>query len=193
MDSAELLAQLADIHLPAPVSYWPPAPGWWLLAVLLLVGLWFGIRRALAIWRRRRFCGQALIELERVFDAFAAVADDDADAARLRYVNAFNSVLRRVALTHFPNAAVAGLGGEDWVRFLRANGNCASLDRELALALSHGRFQPSIDVDAGKLHSFGREWVRSMYLRRGLARSWPQERQEQERAAAGLEVSRSDA
>ncbi|MXY89168.1 MAG: DUF4381 domain-containing protein [Gammaproteobacteria bacterium] len=192
MDSAELLNQLADIHLPEPVGLWPPAAGWWILAVLLLAGLYFGGRKAIAFWRRRRFCAHALMELDRIYDEYATDEAGDPDAARLHYVNALNSVLRRVALVHFPNSAVAGLGGEDWLRFLRANGNCMNLDRELAAALSHGRFQPTISVDADSLHVFGREWIRSMYLSRKSGRrsgSRPQRNQ----TTGGLKVSGSDA
>ncbi len=166
MDSAELLAQLADIHLPAAPGWWPPAPGWWALAALLAAGLCFGGRAALAGWRRRRYCAHALLELDRISDEFAAAGPDELEAARLRHANALNSVLRRVALTHFPDAAVASLGGDDWLRFLRANGNCARLDRESAAALRRGRFQPAVAVDAGDLHDFAREWIRSVYLRR---------------------------
>ena len=36
------LVNLKDIHLPPPVSFWPPAPGWWILAVLLITSLFFG-------------------------------------------------------------------------------------------------------------------------------------------------------
>ena len=39
MNPQDPLAQLRDIHLPEPVSWWPPAPGWWLLAVLVLIAL----------------------------------------------------------------------------------------------------------------------------------------------------------
>ncbi|MXX06135.1 MAG: DUF4381 domain-containing protein [Gammaproteobacteria bacterium] len=188
MDSAELLNQLADIHLPEPVGLWPPAAGWWILAVLLLAGLYFGGRKAIAFWRRRRFCAHALMELDRIYDEYATDEAGDPDAARLHYVNALNSVLRRVALVHFPNSAVASLGGKDWLRFLRASGNCMNLDRELAAALSHGRFQPTISVDADSLHVFGREWIRSMYLRRRSG-SRPQRNQ----TTGGLKVSGSDA
>ena len=30
------LAELRGYHPPDPVSWWPPAPGWWLLALLIL-------------------------------------------------------------------------------------------------------------------------------------------------------------
>ena len=192
MDSTELLSQLADIHLPEPVGLWPPAAGWWILTALVLAGLYFGGRKAIAVWRRRRFCAHALLELERIYDEFAASEAGDADAARLRYVNALNSVLRRVALVHFPNSAVASLGGEDWLRFLQANGNCMSLDRELATALSHGRFQPTISVDADSLHVFGREWIRSMYLSRKSGRR-SGGRPQRNQTTGGLKVSGSDA
>ena len=45
MDSEELLAQLADIHLPLAVSYWPPAIGWWVLVLVLLAGMYKLVQR----------------------------------------------------------------------------------------------------------------------------------------------------
>ena len=38
------LDQLAPLIDPEPISWWPPAPGWWLLGLALLLGL-------AALWR----------------------------------------------------------------------------------------------------------------------------------------------
>ena len=57
MNNPDPLAQLRDIHLPDPISGWPPGPGWWLLALLLLtvlavLGTWLWRRRRENAWRR---------------------------------------------------------------------------------------------------------------------------------------------
>ena len=36
MNTPDPLAQLRDIHLPEPVSWWPPALGWWLVAMTVM-------------------------------------------------------------------------------------------------------------------------------------------------------------
>ncbi len=100
------LAQLHDIHLPAPVSWWPPAPGWWAMAILslLVVGLgYLGYRRH----RRNRWRRSALTALSQLRDS--------APEALPRQLSV---LLRRVAVSRFPRHEVAGLTGQDWLTFL---------------------------------------------------------------------------
>lgn len=163
MDSEDLLSQLADIHLPEPVSFWPPAPGWWVLAVLLLIAgvlfwRWYARRYA-----RQEVCRQALAELQRCYERYADTPEMDTDARKLQFTNDVNSVLRRVALVHFPNRGVASLGGQEWVDFIRQNGDSSGLDDQLAAALSYGRFQTRCDVDVDALNNLGRTWIKSLY------------------------------
>ena len=163
MDSEELLSQLADIHLPAEVSFWPPAPGWWVLAVLLLIGLAFIGHKLRQQAQRRKICQFALAELERCLNDYASADSTDPDASLLRYVNEVNSVLRRVALVHFPDTNVAGLGGRAWVDFIRQKGDSSLLNEQIASALSQGRFQTRVDVDSQALYELGRSWINSLY------------------------------
>jgi hypothetical protein len=106
----EWLAQLAPSHAPPPASWWPLAPGWWGLAILIVAA----IVGMLVWWRRRpmRLRRAALRELKQL----EAAADDAALACGLQ------QLVRRFAVARFGRAAVAGLSGERWIGFVVAHG-----------------------------------------------------------------------
>jgi hypothetical protein len=93
-----------------------------------------------------------------------AEIDSSDPGNQLRYVNEVNSVLRRVALVHFPHAKVASLGGKAWVDFIRQKGDSSELNDEIAAALSFGRFQTHCEVDVDKMNDLGKAWITSLYL-----------------------------
>lgn len=104
------LAGLKDIHLPAPVSFWPPAPGWWMLAglllVLALIALWLE-------WRRRQTLAYQAIQ------TLKAIGRDKARYRDARAVAAEAALLmRRVLVSQKGRADAAALVGADWRRFL---------------------------------------------------------------------------
>lgn len=169
MDSADPLSQLADIHLPEPIGFWPPAPGWWVLLVLLIVVAFVFYRRYLATWKQKRICNFALRELDKCVAEFrraSAVPDGDKDSAKLNFVNEVNAVLRRVALKHYPQDLPASLGGDHWIAFLRHHGDASLLDDTLAHTLSQGRFARHWDVDDAALYRMAHQWITSLYLAR---------------------------
>ena len=160
MDSEELLAQLADIHLPAEISFWPPAFGWWILALLLLIAGSFATRKLYEKAERRKACQYALAELENCLEKL----DESAGQKKLlRYVNDVNTVLRRVALAKFPESNPGSLVGETWIAFIRRTGNSSQLDDQLSAALSHGRFRKQLEVDSQALNQMARSWILSVY------------------------------
>jgi len=100
---------LRDISLPDPVPWWPPAPGWYALAVLLVgLGVWayWRYRRRAAANRYRR---QALAELDALVKVLEKKGGRHEVAARLP------ALLKRVALHVEPRASVAGLTGAAWL------------------------------------------------------------------------------
>ncbi|MEX1197065.1 MAG: DUF4381 domain-containing protein [Pseudohongiellaceae bacterium] len=162
MDS-DPLSQLADIHLPQQVGLWPLAPGWWILLCLLAALAVWGIILLRRRLHHRNLRLHALAELQRCRDALHS--SPDADSAQIDYLNAVNTVLRRVALAHYPRSTVAGLTGRAWVDFLRSHGTLP-LGEDTARALSEGRFAPRCDVDPDALQEAAGQWINSQYLSR---------------------------
>jgi len=105
-DAADL-SHLADIVVPPPVSWWPPAPGWWILGAGLVLALVIIALVAVRRYRRNAYRRAALAELA----AIGSVADPAGAAA-------VSSVLKRAALVAYPRADVAALTGENWLAFL---------------------------------------------------------------------------
>jgi hypothetical protein len=152
-EDAQLLAQLRDIHGAADPGWWPPAPGWWALALLLSLGLALALRalaHRLAVARRRRRWLQALDALER--EANPAERPHD-------YLAGLNRLFRAVAVKAFPGTGCARLQGFEWVAFIRSllpEGPAAdSLE-----ALASGPYEPAPQFDAAALREQARAWVR---------------------------------
>jgi hypothetical protein len=119
--SADWLAQLALEHAPLPPGWWPPAPVWWIAALLCVcaIGVWCWWRFAPRVLRGRAWRRTALEELERI-----RAGANGAEAP------AIQRLLRRYALTVFDRGRVAPLTGEVWVRFLAEHGGTAFADGE---------------------------------------------------------------
>jgi hypothetical protein len=69
--ASDPLAQLRDIHLPEPVSWWPPAPGWWILALLALCVVVTGAILVSRHYRNNTYRRQALAALENSYQQSA--------------------------------------------------------------------------------------------------------------------------
>ncbi len=146
------LAGLRDIHLPATVNWWPPAPGWWALAAALALGLALAVWLVLR-WRRGRVRRAALRELRALETAYAEAGDAGAFAADL------SRLLRRYALQRFPRREVAGLTGQDWLRFLDTTGGRGQFAEGPGRALTIAPYRPPQSLDVPALAGLGRRWI----------------------------------
>ena len=116
MDKQSALAQLKDIHLPNSIGWWPPAPGWWfIMLVVALFMAWISWRSWLWWWamKPKRQALKILDQLETQSKGNVPAGDICAQVSQL---------LRRVALTYYPTNQVAGLKNDDWIIFLNSHG-----------------------------------------------------------------------
>jgi hypothetical protein len=153
------LADLRDWHFPEPVSWWPPAPGWWLLtAVFLLLAVWLA-RRLVRRHRQGAPARRALLELSALRAGLAASGDTRAYAAGL------SGLLRRLALARFPRDQVAGLIGQAWLDFLDATGGGKGFRQGPGQALAGLAFDGDVgDVgrpDPDALAELVATWIRA--------------------------------
>jgi hypothetical protein len=143
--------ELRDIHLPADPSWWPPAPGWWLLALLclgliVLAVVW--IRRRLA---RRRWRQRVCSELDRIAAEHAAAPDP------LRLATGISQLLRRASRLLDPQAAA--LRGEAWLGFLDSAIGGEEFSKGAGRVLLEGPYQRTASCDADALIRLTRQWL----------------------------------
>ncbi len=151
--SARELAQLRDIHLPKPIGWWPLAPGWYWLAVLILMLFMTGIFFITRHYINGRAKRQALHLLASYQYQYQRDLNAPSTAARL------SELLKRVALVYFPRTKVASLQGEEWIAFL--NSTSKGLDFEkVRTELLDMPYQPSLSNDLNLFIKMVRNWIK---------------------------------
>ena len=144
---------LRDVHEGIAPEWWPPAPGWWLMAALSLVV----IAGLLWLWRNRRRQTPrrvALAELTRLRGDFQRDGDGTAIAVGI------STLLRRLALTHFPRSQVAGLVGDAWLQFLDRTGGNNQFSAGPGRALIRAPYRPTEAFEIEALLNVAETWIK---------------------------------
>jgi hypothetical protein len=152
-NSGDVLSTLHDIHAAPLPSLWPPAPGWWIVAVLSLLLIVFMARWGTAVYRRRQRRRQALQRLLKLYQACQSDRDAHTFAAEL------SILLRRVALTLYPRHQVAGLSDDEWLRFLDDTGGQGRFQQGSGQQLISAPYMSSPNVDSDALYILARHWI----------------------------------
>ncbi len=143
--------ELRDIHLPADPSWWPPAPGWWMLVaiiigVLIWLFLWLRKRNRRRQWRR-----QIMAEFDHI------AANDTLRNDPPRLVGELSQLLRRSG--RLLDAAAPTLRGSAWLAFLDAQLGGDEFSRGPGRILLDGPYQRQTDVDVDALLALVRRWM----------------------------------
>lgn len=104
-----ILQQLKDIHLPPAISWWPLAPGWYVVAIIILLLAIYGVWK---IWHKYHLRREALRELANLKLNFYKNGDKQYAASHL------SILLRKLCLARYSQHTVAGLEGNAWLEFL---------------------------------------------------------------------------
>ena len=158
------LDQLEPLLAPAPVGWWPPAPGWWLLALALPVLSW-GLFRLLRRLPRhaRSTAGEAPLDPQRQ----AALSEleqlpkpyDGAEAGP--WLQQLNALLKRLCRQRYPDSHSHTLSSRAWLAFLDNRCPAAGLTRWMILV--EGAYRPHCSLDDKAIQGLNQAiaiWIR---------------------------------
>ena len=152
MNPADPLAALRDIHVPDAPGFWPPAPGWIVVACLVTAA---GITAAVVSvrrWRTGRFRRDALAVLRSLRARHAAGAPDTEIAIEL------SMLVRRVALARRPREEIAGLTGDRWMA--RLESTLPGIGVSARTALLDAPYSRRCDFDVARALAACEHWIR---------------------------------
>ena len=144
---------LRDIHAAASPAFWPPAPGWWVLAVILIALLVLS-----TVWLFRRY---RLYRLKtKIMDEISALSDCCTDNTAA-FTARLSMLLRRIALRRYSRQRVASLTGSDWLRFLDETGGGGDFEHGIGQILEVGPYRPQTsEQPRAELLQLAQRWAK---------------------------------
>lgn len=151
MEAAQL--DLKGLHLPDPISWWPPAIGWWLalFAVITLI--------VLAYWLIKRLTRKTAVKKAKVI---LLEIKSNSELDNSQKLCELSILLRRVAISIAPRTDVASLTGSAWLNFLDSNLKNSPFSTGVGVKLAYAPYQPTLVTESEilQLISLCEEWLK---------------------------------
>jgi hypothetical protein len=144
---------LRDIHLPIPVSHFPPALGWW----LLLIG--FPLLTGLGYWLYRRLTRSTPVKTARKLLA----ALKNSPKSEQQKIVELSVLIRRVAISVAPRENCASLIGQAWLNYLDKSLKNNEFTQGVGRCLAQVNYQqkPSVAIDMNELFNLTERWLKA--------------------------------
>ena len=153
--SPVLLEQLRDIALPSATPFWPPAPGWWILFALAIVGIALFLRFMRQRWLAVEYQREANKLLTDLYSRWQENCDDRSFAIEA------HQLVRRIAIHHSGRSPIARLTGPKMI-------DCANEISRSALSPTTGSlltelsYQREIHFDVEQVHGELMAWIEGL-------------------------------
>ena len=148
--------ELHDIHLPEPVSWWPLAPGWWILLILIIaltIACFFFIPKLIKKIKHQPASKLALIEFKNIQQLYQSQQN------KQTLIESLSILLRRVCMTYDSRQNIASLTGQAWIEKLNALSPQQELSTELTDVLLNGPYKKQHDFNAEQLLTHCENWI----------------------------------
>ncbi len=155
--------ELKDIHLPDSILWWPPAPGWWVLGVVLIIFLFLMLLLLPKLWRWLRYKPVRSLSLK---EFYLIKQSHQQQADQKQTLQAITTLLRRTVMSKSGRIGHAGVVGDDWINQLNQMSQKDCFTQAQEELLKYGRYQPAIEgqnkADIDSLLQSCENWIRSL-------------------------------
>jgi hypothetical protein len=150
---------LKDIHTSQAIGWWPPAPGWWLMAALIpvMIFLLFRLYKHLTRKTAIKTAKKLLTELKQ-----------DLSIDHSKKLCALSTLIRRTAISVTPRENAASLTGQAWLAFLDASVAGSPFSEGVGRYLADAPYRQSLpeDLDISQLISLCETWLNALSKQR---------------------------
>ncbi len=146
---------IEDIITPESVDVWPLAIGWWLLLALsiaLIIGFFITRQKYKKKWEYRK---QALALLEKGFKEWEVKKSTTEETCQNLL-----TLLKRTAMTAYPDQNISSLHGEAWLTFLNSRTPSPLFNKALQDIICTQQYQRQITADISLLKSTCEQWIK---------------------------------
>lgn len=143
MDKAQGL-QLRDIHLPADPGFWPLAPGWWLLIVLVLLVAYLLVKKLVKLRQKKHTIKLLQDKLSQLRENY------NQHKSKHRLAAEISDLLKRFVRHVLHDSQATALSGIEWINYLNKLSS-SEVFTEFKQELTQAQYSPNIDYDVPKL------------------------------------------
>ncbi len=145
---------LRDIHLPAPISEWSLAVGWWITLALIPMLLW------ISFLVYRHLTGKTALKTAKKL--LAQLKQDSSKTVAEKLIE-ISALIRRVAISVAPREYCAGLTGQAWLEYLDKPLKNKDFSQGIGRCLTDVNYQrtPSLSVDIHELFKLTERWLKA--------------------------------
>ncbi len=156
MDPQQL--PLKPIHAGTEITNWPIAPGWWILAALIIICTILVLYKWRAARQRNKAKLVTLAELQRIETDYATQQNHK------QMLDQCAHILKRFLLAYYPRSSIAKLHGEGLRTFLAAHVQDkpdlkSKILGDTGKVLTEGRYQPRVEANVEVLQMV-QQWVK---------------------------------
>jgi hypothetical protein len=144
------LSQLVDIQLPNAPSLWPPALGWWIIAIVFLVCT-FTLGRWILERRRKQL----------PLREFISRLNDVTMTTEAQTLETLSQLLRQYAIHQYGREQVSSLHGTAWLEFLDSRTiSQDGFSSGAGSVLGDNMYQPSPKLNLEEIKHFLTRWAK---------------------------------